>query len=269
MKNQKKVAFICPTHSPHFDFAKSMISSFMENDLGIQADLWFIFSNKTEADIFGNYEYKLILPDEYFITENNGIINIKKLWGIKTLAERYEYIISIDSESNFIKKVDVYKLCSEFFENKILLGNKVLSEGKELTEKIKERCKIFFPNDDQHILDTDLYLWFNQPCIYKTANLSKFFEVTKCYENLKLIDWFQFDYYIYMNFLILYEYFSICDMEIASCYGACEEANKLINVNSDKYKKLQIMMCSYQNLHLFDNSSLFLIIHIDRSKSDE
>lgn len=263
MKN-KKVAFICPTHPPHFDFVKSMISSFLENDLDKQADLWFIFSNKNDADNFGNYEYKLILPDEYFITDNNGIINIKKLWGIKNLAANYEYIISIDSESCFIKKVDVYQLCQEFFQRKILLGNKVLSEGKELTDKIKERCKVFFPGDCQHFLDSDLYLWFNQPCIYKTANLNKFFEVTKCYDNLKSIDWFQFDYYIYMNFLIIYEGFSIIDMELESSYGVCEASSELTNINSDKYKQLKIMMCSFPNLSLFDNPLLFLLIQIDR-----
>jgi len=263
MKN-KKIAFICPTHTPHFVFAKSLISSFVKNGYFTQCDLWFVFTNVNEADNFGNYDYKLILPSNFCIFDRNGIINIKKIWAVKYLYSSYQYLITIDSETLFTRNIDLLDLCNNFFENKILLGNKVLPQGKELTEKIKKSCKEFFPNDFQDKLDSEFYLWFNQPCIYKTANIDKFFAITRIYEKLTLIDWFQFDYYVYMYFLILYEQFSIIDMEIESSYGVLESSDDLINIKSCKYKKLRIMNCTQKNFYLFDNSWLFLIIQVDR-----
>ncbi|WP_239375034.1 hypothetical protein [Snodgrassella gandavensis] len=266
--NNRKVAFICPTHPPHFNFAKSLISSFIENGYENQADLWFVFTNSHEADSFGDYEFKLILTEDICVIKSSGIINIKKLWALQTLRFSYEYIISIDSESLFIRYVDLQELCSDFFKAKILIGNKIFPEGKELTEKIKAKCKEFFSYDNKNRLGSDLYLWFNQPCIYKTSNLDKFFEITKIYEKLQFIDWFQFDYYIYMYFLILYENFSILDIEIESSYGVCESSEELLNIKSNRYKKLKIMICACQNLYLFDNRFLFLVIQVDRISSN-
>ena len=63
-------------------------------------------------------------------------------------------------------------------QNKILYGNKSSSEYIELVNSIKNRCKRFFINNEQsYKLDTELYLWFNQPCIYKNSTLESFFSV--------------------------------------------------------------------------------------------
>ena len=59
-----KVAFIIPTYPPHFNYAKNFLDTFRKNYLNLQADLFFIFSNESEAQEFGEYEYKIILPDE-------------------------------------------------------------------------------------------------------------------------------------------------------------------------------------------------------------
>lgn len=69
----------------------------------MQADLFFIFSNESEAQEFGEYEYKIILPDELRIFENGGIINIKKFFALKSLQNQYDYYIVLDSESEIIK----------------------------------------------------------------------------------------------------------------------------------------------------------------------
>lgn len=266
--DNRKIAFICPTHPPHFNFAKSLASSFIENGYENQADLWFVFTNSNEADSFGDYEFKLVLTEDICIFKSNGIINIKKLWALQTLRFSYEYIVSIDSESLFIRYVDLQELCNDFFKAKILIGNKILPEGKELTEKIKEKCKEFFPHADQNHLYSDLYLWFNQPCIYKTSNLDNFFKITKICNKLQFIEWFHFDYYIYMYFLILYENFLITDIEIESSYSVCEASEELLNIKSKRYKELKIMTSALQNLYLFDNQLLFLVIQVDRTSSN-
>ena len=56
-----KVAFIIPTYPPHLNYAKNFIDTFRKNYLNLQADLFFIFSNESEAQEFGEYEYKIIL----------------------------------------------------------------------------------------------------------------------------------------------------------------------------------------------------------------
>lgn len=262
-----KIAFICPTYFLHFEFAKSLLLSFKQKGFEEQSHLWFVFGNAAEADSFGDYEYKLILPENYQTVNFDGIINIKKIWAIKSLEPLYDYIMTLDSESLFIRNVDLLQLCSNFFESKILLGNKILPEGKLLTDKIKDECKVFFSSGMQQKLQSELYLWFNQPCIYKTSNLNKFFEITKLHNNLNLINWFQFDYYIYMYYLILYEGFLIVDMGVESSYGVCEATDALTNMNSAKYDKFNIMLCTRTNFKLFDNPSLFLLIQLDRRKS--
>lgn len=260
----KKIAFVCPTHPPHFHFARSLLFSFKENNMHNQSDLWFVFTNFEEAEIFGDYDYKLVLTEENRVFDNNGIINIKKLWAVHTLQYKYEYIIAIDSESLFIREVDLYALCKDYFLSNVLLGNKILSLGKELTERVKNECKSFFSPEDISILDSELYLWFNQPCVYKTSNLNKFFEITQINGRLKFFNWYQFDYYIYMYFLIIYDKFIIEDMEVESNYGACEATYDPIFIKSNKYKQLKIMMSSPVNLAIFNNPSLFLLIQMDR-----
>lgn len=99
-----KVAFIIPTYPPHFNYAKNFLDTFRKNYLNLQADLFFIFSNESEAQEFGEYEYKIILPDELRIFENGGIINIKKFFALKSLQNQYDYYIVLDSESEIIKK---------------------------------------------------------------------------------------------------------------------------------------------------------------------
>lgn len=259
-----KIAFICPTHLPHFDFVKSLFASFRANGLDDQSDLWFVFSNVDECNMFGSYPHKLTLPAEFCINENGGLVNIKKFWAIRELRNSYEYIITIDSESLFVRPINLYKLCRLYFSSKILLGNKVLIEGSVLTEVVKNRCKEFFPVNKQHLLTSALYLWFNQPCIYKTSNLEKFFAITQLNEKIKYIDWHQFDYYVYMYFLIIYEKFSIIDMEIEANYGVCEATSEPLVIESEKYKELKIMISSLFNFKRFNNPYLFQLIQIDR-----
>lgn len=262
--NSKKIAFICPTHTYHFNFVKALLCSFKIHHFDFQSDLWLVFSNDEESEHFGNYECKLVLPEELHIVENGGIVNIKKLWAIKKLQKNYEYLIIIDSETLFIRPVNLLSICKHYFYTKILLGNQIRPDGKELTDNIKSKCKEFFPLNQQSFLSSDLYLWFNQPCIYKTSNLDTFFEITQLDDKLEFINWYHFDYYIYMYFLILYEKFTVEDMEIESSYGVCEATNPPFLIKTEKYTKLSVLLSSLFNLKRFNNSKLFLLIHIDR-----
>ena len=139
-----KVAFIIPTYPPHFNYAKNFLDTFRKNYLNLQADLFFIFSNESEAQEFGEYEYKIILPDELRIFENGGIINIKKFFALKSLQNQYDYYIVLDSESEIIKNVDLYSICNSIYETKKLYGNTVWNFEHIGMCKIREQCKSHF-----------------------------------------------------------------------------------------------------------------------------
>lgn len=261
----RKIAFLVPIHPPHFKYAKGLIDSFRLNGFEGQADLWFVFTNEKEKDEFGEYQNSVVLPEKLRVFDNRGIINIKKFYGLFEIKDKYEYVIVLDAETSFIRNTDLEKICNDYFNAKVLYGNKQLPEGLRRTEPIKNHCKRFFP-DSKNLdrINDDLYLWFNQPCIYKTSTLDEFFEVINYKANAAGFTWFDFDYYIYMYYLILYHNFRIEDMEIESNYGVCEAALDYIYFKSNKYETLPIYMCSQATLQKFDNPACFILCHLDR-----
>ena len=257
------ICFLIPIYPPHYDFVRDFKKSFDNLDYDKQADICFVFTNEDEKELFGNCDNYLVLPKDLRVFENRGIINIKKLWALKQLQHsQYKYIIVIDAETLLIKKIDLNGICKKFFDKKVLWGNSLNVSGLARTKKIKESCKRFFPK--KSLLDSELYLWFNQPCIYKTSTLEDFFSITEIDKQFSSLKWEDFDYYIYMYYLILYHNFKINDLEITSNYGVAEATVELIRFHSDKYKKVHLMMCSKRTLEKFDNPNLFMLVHLDR-----
>lgn len=260
-----KIAFLIPVYPPHFKYAKSLNDSFKLHQLDKQSDLWFIFTDESEKEKFGEYNNSLILPKNLRNFQRSGIINIKKFYGLNKLKNKYEYIIVLDSESLFIRNINLKEICDDFWNKKVLYGNKVLPEGFERVNPIKISCRNHF-NIEKEIKNDDLYLWFNQPCIYRAETLDEFFNIISYKEKAADFSWQDFDYYIYMYYLLLYKDFIIEDLEIESNYGICEAGLDYLFFKSDKYEHCNINMCSQATLTKFDNPKLFVICHIDRDE---
>ncbi len=261
----KKIAFLVPIYPPHFKYAQNIIKTWKTTQLNEQSDIWFIFTNEEEKEKYGEWKNSIILPKEFRVFENRGIINIKKIYGIKQLKNQYEYIIVLDAETEFVKNIDLLDICSNYFEKKELYGNLVYEEGRERTEKIKAACKeYFYKYKNVKLLDSDFYLWFNQPCIYKASNIDDFLEKIDYKNNITKLRWEDFDYYLYMYYLILFENFKIVDIGIDSNYGICETDESFLTFRNNNYLKSNVYMCSKAIIDIFDNPKLFLIIHIDR-----
>ena len=256
-KSDKKITFLIPTYPPHFKYAKDLLTSFYKNNLDKQADLFFIFTDEKEKVEFGECYSYIILPKELRVFENKGIINIKKFYGISQLKDRYNYIIILDDESKFIKNINLEKLCNNYFKNKILYGNNC-SDPCNCASIVHSRLDAIFPNNN---IDKNLYLWFNQLCIYKSDTIDDFFNKINYKEIIKKISYHDFDYYIYMYYLILYQGFSIVDMRAECDYGFCEtvERYKLL----DGYKKLNLNLSTQYMYKLLKNKNLFVLIHSD------
>lgn len=261
----KKIAFLVPIYPPHFKYAQNIIKTWETTQFNEQSDIWFIFTNEEEKEKYGEWKNSIILPKEFRVFENRGIINIKKIYGIKQLKNQYEYIIVLDAETEFVKNIDLLDICNNYFEKKELYGNLVYEEGRERTEKIKAACKeYFYKYKNVKLLDSNFYLWFNQPCIYKASNIDDFLEKIDYKNNITKLRWEDFDYYLYMYYLILFENFKIVDIGIDSNYGICETDESFLTFRNNNYLKSNVYMCSKAIIDIFDNPKLFLIIHIDR-----
>ncbi len=202
------------------------------------------------------------MPENVICDKLDGIITKKKFFALNLIKDKYEYAIVIDSETEFIRNVNIEDVCKEYFKNKVLLGNRTIFD---LTG-VKNSCKKYFSDCiGNHVLDSELYLWFNQPCIYEMSTLNDFFEKINYNKNIKKFTWYDFDYYIYMYYLILYKNFEIKDIGIVSRCGVFEEFwyPSLIFVN-DNWKKFNIYLCQPELKKKFDNNKLFMIIQKDK-----
>lgn len=251
-----KVCIAVPTYPNHYNRTKSLLYSFYNHKLNKYADLFLIFTNENEKELFGQNSNAIIIPKNLRILESGGIINIKKFFAIKTLYHDYEYIIIFDSETLFIREINLYKVCESFYTNKILLGNSTEKNCSHITFSAKR----WFPKHEK--LDkVTLYLWFNNPCIYKSSLCEHFFHTTGILDNLKTIKRYDFDYYIFMYYLIQYHDWKVIDLNTVAMYGMCEH-NKFI-AKSQKFKKYTFYMCNPCLLRKLPMKHIFALIQMD------
>lgn len=266
---KKKICFIMPVYPPHFGYANEFIKSYFRYEFDKQADLIFIFTNEAEAKEFtkinfAGYYIALILSEnlrQKITDKKAGIINVKKFFALMQIKDEYEYSIILDSESELVKNIDLKALCDEFYEQKILYGNATISNASG----IKANSRQFF-KEDKKIPNDELYLWFNQPCLYKNAFLADFFTKGGFFkdEDLLRLNWASFDYYIYMYYLLLYRDFRIVDLKLTSSWGFLEHPYS--KPLSEEVKQIQFAVAHPKLAPFLNQNKLFLLINVDRCK---
>lgn len=134
----KETAVLVPIYPPHFKFARNLIKSWHTNSLDTQSDIFFVFTSEEEKDEFGEWDNSIVLSEKLRNFSNNGIINIKKYYGLSQIKEKYEYVIVLDAESVFIRTIDLKQVCETYWNRKILYGNKTNKGGDEgIVEAVK------------------------------------------------------------------------------------------------------------------------------------
>ena len=199
----------------------------------------------------------IILPKKYQVAFNGaGTFRARIFYSLNQLKNDYDYIVVCESGNFIVKNVNLHALFDNYFKQKVLWGN--LTENNLTAEWIKLCCSKWFANtlDWQQVL-SPLYLWLNQPFIYRTKDLDEFFEVTEILDNLTAIAWTDFPYYIYMYYLMLYHGFKIRDIGIKSGIGVCE-SNSLGNIKN-KNPEFKPMICKKSIQRHLDNENLFLV----------
>ncbi len=261
---EHKICFVCPTYPPRYEYAKQLLKSFKDNHLDEQADLYFIFSNEDDSLAFGDYPFKIILPNNTFASSRDalrkGIVTTKIFYGISTVYKEYEYAIRIDDDSLFIKNVNLKYLCDRFYSEKVLLGNK--TSGTDLVKNIIHLSQLLLTKSENLSVASDLYFWFTQPCIFKSDLLDTFFEIINLKDNLFKFRWEQFDFVIFGYYLILYHGFLIVDACCPSVFSFTESKN--ITRDMLPQIKEKVYQCRKEILPQLDNSNLFMLIHVDR-----
>ena len=121
---EKKVAAICPIYDmrEHFALGLELLRSKMV------FALYFVFSFEEHHKKFNNMlseeEKKaylsIMMPEEELKYKSQP--TVKKLFAIRMLKDKYEYLIPIDAESRFIKKGDYRSLCQEIWEDRTFLN---------------------------------------------------------------------------------------------------------------------------------------------------
>lgn len=225
-----------PIYPPHYWYAKRFIKTYKKYNYDKQTDLYFIFSNKAESKLFWKREYKIIVGDELVkpAISRGGVINLKKFYALNKIKDLYKYTIIIDSESEMCREVNLLDVCEPFFRNKILYWNKTRSNTENIIKSCSARFKKPITKDMKN-----LYLRFNQICVYKNDTLEDFFKKTWVIKKIDNIKFEDFDYYIYMFYLLYFSWFKIYDIWCLTDWWFCETWSWEIELNNMNYKNIQ------------------------------
>lgn len=266
------VCFLVPTYPMHFPYALGLLESFRKYELDKQADMVFVFTSEYERSGFLPCD-NVVLPKSL---RNHGreIINIKKFYGLMQLKGKYKYIIILDDDCQFINSARINDICNDYFSDRILYGSFLEGPNQTVINEIKcvlKKCSSYFKNCSNHnLVAYECTLWFNQLCIYKTEYLSDFFRETKIGKKLNKLTWFDFDYNIYMNYLILYHGFEIQSVGIAAENSATEipSAYFYLNILSDEYRSMKCYAATEYMQRILPKDKVFITLHLDRRKNE-
>lgn len=260
---RKGISFVVPTFPAHYLNAVNFLESFYKYRFDRQSDIYFVFTNEAEKDGFLPCK-SIVLPPKLRVTQNRGIINIKKYYALMQLKDQYEYIVVLDDDCQFIATSDIRRVCEEYFDSKILYGNLLRNPPFDIMCIVAEECKRFFAEPDR--LTCPLYLWWNQLCIYKTDTLSDFFQITKIDRTLASLKWEDFDYYIYMYYLMLYQGFEVHDIGIvADCAFTEILPNSYVSYAAFNTVEGRFYSMTNYAKNIFNTETVFIETHLDRA----
>lgn len=269
---QQKVAFICPLYDMknHFDYAFNLLKS--KNDLGIEEDLYFIFSNEEQYVKFDRQVYNLLKCHIKYLIIDAELLDlkakviIKKFFGLRKLMGFYEYISIIDCECLFFKNGDYTKLFEKiwqkrtafitnfsllgFFSLRTCLRTLDLYDNKKL-QKVFKHCRYNF--------------WFNDIPVYKCDILPDFFMWLDKFDIKKWgNEWQCYEYYIFAAYLILKKNYQL---EYTSYYASMGVVEYLIAFPEKKQREiLDVLGTHWSSIPHVTNENTYLLFHLDRTK---
>jgi len=207
---KSKFAFICPIHNKgeHFRFGNELIDSFLTTKQ--DADLYFVFSDKNQRNLFfelypiqSNNIMSIINPSK--ITGLNNQVNRKKINSLKKNIDNYDYIITIDCESIFIRKLSYEDVDLLWQQNDSFHFNFSVFSFHHNCAKLLNDYE--YSALKKITLNFRLNNWFNNIPVYEKQSTVRMLNWLHNHENRDRIEdlWDCFDYTIYTFYMLLYE----------------------------------------------------------------
>lgn len=268
-----KAAFICPLYDMknHFDLALNLYRSKLEYE--IDADMIFIFSNEEHKDKFaqrlkdelgvGDMLYN-IMPDKLSVYKAKAVT--KKLYGLKTFMNEYDYIIMTDCEAVFIKHFDAGKLAEEIWNSRNMLASNISPDGFFIMRKCYKTMGLYYNKKLRKALGGFTYnFWFNDLQVYKCSYLCGFFDWLKNFDIEKICNtWDCFEFYVFYAYLCL-----VHDMQIKKyhyiCMGGINEYMDIFSTEKQK-RILEDMGLHWTSSKEDVSDQIVMRFHLDRSK---
>lgn len=261
-----KCAFIIPIHPKHFTYAATINDRLSGSD----ADLYFIFTTKTDRETFPFKVNSLILSDFVdlsVVEKTNSYITLKKFYGLLKLKSKYDYISCIDSEVRFLKTRGFYELMKQIAESRTLYGS-VLDQTNNGRCILYETLFNLTPESDRnHLLDLSrncsIYTWWSNIPVYTCAYLDEFFRWIQFDTNLGNYSWFVFDHMLYNYFCVLFKEYGIkLDTELTTSFEFLESSVV------EKLNKNLVKWVNYKayntNPEYYNNNEFYIVFHCDR-----
>ena len=269
-----RVAFICPLYDMknHFDFAFNLYKS--KHDLHIDEEIYFVFSDEAQKNKFRNRIYEafseeiswLILPEEQLHYQSKVVV--KKMYALRTLKDRYDYLAMVDSESLFIKKVDFPKLFEEIWDKRLCLNANISPSYGLGSTNLRIRCFQTLGLYHDKVLCKEFHyytydFWFNEIPIYKCNNLTEFFVwLDKFDKKGWMNEWACFEYWMYAAFLIKEKNYHLKHFRFY-CFGGIME---FIGGRSHRAQRkiLDKLGTHWTSCPDVINDNIVMIFHLDR-----
>ena len=263
------VAFICPIYNMknHFDYGKQLLQSKIKCRIG--GDICFIFSDIEQKDQFvslvGDDARKmkwLILPETY--KKYQAQANTKKLWGLYTLKDSYEYLVIVDVETLFLKGFDPEAVCKEVWDSRNILVANQSYRGFFLMRQCYQTMGIY--ENLRLLWETRwyrYYFWFNELQVYRAKELDDFFLWLQRFPLDKILnEWACFEHFLFAAFLITEKGWSLKRKKLKAYFGANEEM--MLHPPVEQHRILEVLGSHWTGCRNAVNEKTVMAFHLDR-----
>lgn len=270
-KRITKIVLLIPIHPKYYEYIYRLLNKLKDNNIYI--DVYCIFSNKEEYELFGMKDRITHIIAEN-VPNDNSVIQYKKLYGLKHMINTpYEYIISCDSETDIIPEnfteENILSKVKDIFQQKKIYGINTINP---LFKDIMNACANVFTGEEYARIksatrDLSLYtFWYNVP-VYRKEDIAGFLEKIK-FGTLQL-SFYTFDALMYDYYLIATRQFEVIDI---TDY-AYDDGHGIYVDNIEKVKKIKELGFGFGSVlgklwrdkkDILQGQKTFLIMNIDR-----
>lgn len=268
-------AYICPIYDKDsdFDFGYKLVESAIRcHTVDV---LFFVFSFKRHEEKFlQNCKNKFGKVPGSILFDNplegcKNPVSIKKWYGVKALKSQFDYVATIDCECIFLKPQNTGDVLEDVWNTRSFLNcNYSLISGTHI-----KKCAFALGLDNNEILlretrNFSVTWWFNEIPVYKCDNVDEFFEWLNNENRFEksYYEWYCFDYYVYVMWLLTYKKMALTILPYKSVYGIIECLCNSFSLRKTKIEKAFKTHWTSREGKLNNNSMLCLQFHRDRSK---